>query len=717
MTDQTMHHRKRLQFSGRPRVPVVLQNENAECGLACLTMVAGFHGLDSNLAHWRARFPNAGRGATLSQIMGVASAMKLRSRPLRLEPADLNQLQLPCILHWNMTHFVVLTQVKGDEVTIHDPARGKRRVSAKELDSSFTGVALELTPTSEFEPRRERTSLHFSQLWGRSSGMVRALGLVLALSLALQVFAILAPFYMQLVIDEVLVGANQDLLVVLAVGFGLLLLIQVCTTWLRSTLLLLFSAQLSTHISGNLLHHLLRLPMAFFERRHVGDVSSRFASLEQIREQLTSGVVEAIVDGVMVIGTLIMMWVYAPKLTLVVVGALLIYGLLRLAFYARQAAYLEETIRAQASRDSNFLETVRAMQGVKLYGREDQREVLWHNHYVDTQNALIRSGRLSILQTSGNAMLFGLENVLVVYLGATMVMDTTLSVGMLMAFISYKSQFAQKSSGMIDKWMQFRLVRLHLDRVADIALEPKETDPEVPHNLPAVDEGATLEVDGISFRYASTEPWILAGVSARFEAGSSVVLVGPSGGGKTTLMKVLLGLLPAESGEIRLNGIDVRKLGFRQFRSCVGAVMQDDTLLSGSIADNISFYDGTPDAAFIEECARIASVHDDIMRMPMGYQTLIGDMGSSLSGGQRQRVLLARALYRRPKILFLDEATSHLDVQLEAVVSNAIKNLKITRIIIAHRPETIRSADRVLALMGGALVPLPQPEVAEAVQG
>ena len=703
-----MDLRRSLNFSGRRRLPVVLQNESAECGLACLAMIASWHGYDSDLANLRRRFPNSGRGANLSSLIRTAGELGLRARPLRLEPEDLGELSLPCVLHWNLNHFVVLVRVAADHVLIHDPARGERRVSRREFDDSFTGVALELTPGADFKPVQERTQLKLSQLWNSSSGLLRAMGMLLALSFALQLFAILAPFFMQLVVDEVVVGANESLLTVLAVGFGLLMLIQVGTTWLRSMLLMLFSAQLSVQVAGNLLHHLLRLPMGFFERRHIGDISSRFTSLEQIREQLTSGLVEAIVDGVMMVGTLIMMWLYAPKLALVVLAALAIYGLLRLAFYRRPAADLEETSRSQPQRESNFLETLRAMQGIKLHGREAQREVLWHNHYVDTQNAQIRAGRLQLLQSSSNSTLFGLENILVIFLGASMVMAGTLTVGMLFAFISYKNQFGQKASGMVDKWMQFRLVRLHLDRVADVALEQPERDPEEPVLLPPRgSEGLLLEAQGLSFRYSPQDPWIIKDLDVRFEPGESVVLVGPSGGGKTTLMKVLLGLLEPEEGTIKLGGVDLRKLGFRQFRSMVGSVMQDDALLSGSIADNISFFAEEPDQSFIEECARAAAIHDDILRMPMGYQTLIGDMGSALSGGQRQRVLLARALYRRPSILFLDEATSHLDVQLEQQVNAAIAALKIVRVLIAHRPETIRSADRALALVGGKLYPVP----------
>jgi ATP-binding cassette subfamily B protein RaxB len=293
---------------------------------------------------------------------------------------------------------------------------------------------------------------------------------------------------------------------------------------------------------------------------------------------------------------------------------------------------------------------------------------------------------------------FGVERIAVVWAGALLVLDSAFSVGMLFAFMAYKEQFSARVAGLIDKLMELRMLQLQGERLADIVLTPPEE--EAPSPEPAVEE-ASIEARNLSFRYSDTEPFVLQGCSFRIEPGESVAIVGPSGGGKTTLVKILLGLLAPTDGQVLVGGIDLQKLGVEAYRRLVGTVMQDDPLFAGSIADNVSFFDANPSQEAIERCTRLAAVHDDIAAMPMGYHTLIGDMGAALSGGQRQRILLARALYKQPRILFLDEATSALDVQRERQVNEAIRGLNLTRILIAHRPETIASAGRVVVLQGG----------------
>ncbi|MFZ5841534.1 MAG: peptidase domain-containing ABC transporter [Pseudomonadota bacterium] len=702
-----------LNFTTRRRLPVVLQNEVAECGLACIAMVAGFHGHKLDINTLRRRFPITLKGATLAQLMQIAHGLNFTTRPLRLDLAEMKELRTPCILHWELSHFVVLKAVGRNGIVIHDPARGRRDVGWDEVSKSFTGVALEMTPSQGFERKNEETHLKFSQLWSHIDGLGKGLALILLLSLALQVFGILSPLYMQMVVDEVVVSHDENLMLVLALGFLLLMLIQTGVSALRSLVILFLSNQLSIQIAANLFKHLLKLPLAFFERRHIGDIVSRFGSLEQVRQQMTTGIVEAVVDGIMMIGTLVMMLLYSPALTGVVVGALVLYCLFRWALYLPIKAATEEQIVATAKKDSNFMETVRAVQGIKLFGREAQREALWHNHFAESLNAGIRLGRLGVGYNTANQFIFGLENIIVIYLGAMAVIESSLTVGMLFAFVSYKTQFAQKAAALIDKWLQFRMVRLHLDRVADVALAEAESDGgEVGELAQSISGG--IELRNLGFRYADTEPFVFKGVNAKIEPGQSVAIIGGSGCGKTTLMKVMLGLLSPSEGEILIDGMDVKRLGKRAFRQQVAAVMQDDALLSGSIADNITYFAESHDQDRIELCAKMAALHDDIGRMPMGYNTLIGDMGNSLSGGQRQRLLLARALYRQPRILFLDEATSHLDVQLESIVNHAVKSLNVTRIIIAHRPETIRSVDRILVMGNGQLQELTKEMIAAA---
>jgi ATP-binding cassette subfamily B protein RaxB len=344
------------------------------------------------------------------------------------------------------------------------------------------------------------------------------------------------------------------------------------------------------------------------------------------------------------------------------------------------------------------------MQSIKIFACEDQRTATWQNLVVDQFNASIRTQRLAILYQALNGLLFGIENVAIIWLGALLVLETAqgggFSVGMLFAFVAYKTQFVQRIASLIEKGVELRMLGLHTERVGDIALTPAEPRDEL---LPigATWVGGDIEVKGLAFRYTDSDPMIFQDLNLHIGQGESVAIVGPSGCGKTTLIKLMLGLLQPTEGSIEIGGIPLARLGLSRYRGAVASVMQDDQLFAGSIAENICFFDPQPDYGRIENSARLAAIHDDIVTMPMQYNTLVGDMGTVLSGGQKQRILLARALYRQPKILFLDEATSHLDVARERCVNEAIRSLDLTRIIVAHRSETIISADRVLMLPGG----------------
>ncbi|UZE95919.1 peptidase domain-containing ABC transporter [Alkalimarinus alittae] len=696
-----------LKFSGRKTLPITLQTEMAECGLACLSMVAAYHGYEADLTSLRHKYPISLKGVTLKSLMDISDKMGMAARALRLDIGDMDKLQRPAVLHWDMNHFVVLKSVGNQKITIHDPAQGERVLSFDEVSKHFTGVALELTPTRSFEPKVEQQRLHLSDFWRNASGLKRGLIQLLLLSVVLQAFALISPFYMQLVVDEVIVSHDADLLKVLAWGFLLLALIKLSTDALRSYVILHISNMLSFQMGVNLFRHLVRLPMDFFEKRHIGDVVSRFGSLNQVQELLTTGVVTAIVDGAMAITTLVMMIIYAPVLAVVVTVVVAIYGIIRYALYRPLRQLTEEGIVAKAKEDSNFMESIRGIQSIKIFGREADRQTLWQNRYAEVVNTGIRLGKVNIAYSTINNLLFGLENVLVIYLGAQLVLDNAFSVGMLYAFISYKGQFTDKTVALIEKLIEFKMLGLHLNRIADIALTEKEKALELESVRSEPIEG-NLALKGISYRYSESEPCIFENVSMSVAQGESVAIIGPSGCGKTTLMKVMMGLFEASAGTLLVDGKELDSSGVRNFRSQVAAVMQDDQLLSGTVADNICFFDSTPDLERIEYCGQLASIHHDIEAMPMRYNSLVGDMGTTLSGGQKQRLLLARALYRKPKILFLDEATSHLDTQLEYFVNEAVKKLDITRIIIAHRPETIQSADRVLVFEQGQLMDVTQ---------
>jgi ATP-binding cassette subfamily B protein RaxB len=685
-------------FGRRRRLPLILQTEATECGLACLAMVAGYHGHRVDLNTLRRRHPVSLKGVTLRALMLLANHLKLAGRPLRFELHHLRELKLPAIVHWDMNHFVVLKSVSAKAIVVHDPAFGERRYPLAEASKHLTGVAIELTPTEEFTRKDEAVRLPLSAFWGQVRGGTPALMQILLLSLILQVVVIGSPFYMQIAVDEVIGKGDVDLLVVLAAGFAGLAAISAAATALRSYILLILQNTLSLQMAGKLFRHLVRLPLAYFEKRHIGDILSRFSSTEPIRVLLAEGLIAALIDGVMAVATLVMIFVYSAKLAAVVLIAVALYAALRIGLYRLLRRQHEELIRARAKEQSAFIESVRAIQSLKLFSRETESEGQWLNRYANAVNATVRLGRLTIGFKTLNETLFGIENIVTVYLGARLALDGSLTVGMLFAFMSYKRYFIDKSVELVEKALDFRILDLHLERLADIALatpEPGYGRPPLAYERPV--EGR-IELREVSFRYAETEPFILENVNLTVEPGEFVVIAGPSGAGKTTLAKVLLGLLDPSGGEVAIDGTPLPAFGTLAYREHVAAVMQDDHLVSGSIADNICFFDPAFDMDWMIECARHAGIHDEIMAMPMTYNSLIGDMGSSLSGGQKQRVLLARALYRRPRILVLDEGTAHLDVEMERRINDTLRELKITRVVIAHRPETIRAADRVFSL-------------------
>jgi ATP-binding cassette subfamily B protein RaxB len=689
---------------GAQRVPLVLQTEAAECALACLAMVAAAHGHRTDLPTLRQKFSLSLKGATMADLMRMAGDLKFNPRALRAEPEQLSQLALPCVLHWDLNHFVVLVAVRGSVATLHDPARGVRRMKLDELSRHFTGIALELTPAADFTTKTERQTVTLKQLLGPVRGLKRSLAQIFVLAAGLEAFVLLSPFFLQWVVDGVLVSADRDLLVTLGIGFGLLVLLQVAAAAIRSWAVLHLSATLNLQWLSNVFAHLMRLPMAWFEKRHTGDVWSRFAAVQQIQKTLTTHFIEAVLDGLLVVATLTMMLFYSLTLTLVVLGAVAAYALLRWAFFRPLREATEEALVHDARQSSHFLESLRGVQSIKLFNRQADRQARFMNRVVDTMNADIATRKLELMFSVLHRLLFGVERVAVVWLGALLVMEQQLSVGMLFAFVAFKEQFAQRISALIDKGVELRMLRLQGERLADIVLAAPEDEGLPQLRGPSAADAASpprIEVRGLSFRYADGEPEVLRSVSFAIEPGESVAIVGPSGCGKTTLLKLMLGIHAPASGELRVGGVPLAQVGLANWRSMIGTVMQDDALLAGSVADNICFFADAPDVAWITECARLAAVHDEIEAMPMGYHTLIGDMGGSLSGGQRQRLLLARALYKRPRILLLDEATSALDVERERIVNQQVRQLQLTRLIVAHRPETIASASRVIVLGEG----------------
>ncbi|MFK7828617.1 MAG: peptidase domain-containing ABC transporter [Congregibacter sp.] len=700
------------------RLPMFMQSEASECGLACIAMIASSHGAQCDLIALRRRFGLSLSGASLAALMHIADTIGLASRSVSVPLAAMKKLRTPAVLHWEFNHYVVLRSISGRSAVIHDPAMGVRKCSLEELSNSFTGIALELTPTDFLDnsldnsldkPQKfykrvsaQNKSFNLGAIWRRTTGLGRTLVQLILLSIILQLFLILSPLYLQIVVDDVLPNFNLDLLTSLAIGFGLFTVLNALTEALRTFVLVHVGASLSFQFAADLFNHLTRLPLDYFEKRHVGGILSRFSSLDPIKDALIQGVASAFIDGVMLLVTLLLMLLYSPSITLLVILAFLLYTAVRLSLYHRLRSLSEKAIIVKAKEESLSIETLRAMLPLKIFCREAERRQQWQNLLANSISADAELARAQLWFSLANSLIFGLENIAVIFVGSSEVLRSSFTVGMLFAFLTYKRQFVDKSVKLIEVLIDFKMLGLHFERLADI----KSTDTEPADTKTSGDRAFSGEVSlqDVSYAYSPDQGNTLCNINLTIPAGQRIAVVGHSGSGKTTLVKLLLGLLTPTTGNVLAESIPLSQYGLMSYRKSIAAVMQEDQLLAGSIADNISFFADAANIEFIYACAKNAAIFDDIIKMPMGFETLVGDMGSALSGGQKQRVLLARALYAYPSLLVLDEGTAHLDTSTERTINETLRELGITVISVAHREGTIRAADRVVGIAGGRIV-------------
>jgi ATP-binding cassette subfamily B protein RaxB len=660
-------------------------------------------GAELDMTALRRKYHNSQRGVSLEQLIAVASALYLQCRAVRCELNALGDLQVPSILHWKFNHFVVLERVSRGKYHIVDPARGSIVLSGDELSGSFTGVAVEVSTAPGFTRRKQPSPLSIWSMLRFRDGVGTALAHMMLYSILLQGFALLSPFFIQLVVDEGISRGDHGFVVALAIGFSAVALFNGLAEILRGMTLQRASALMGWDMSRRLFHHLVSLPLTWFHRRRLADALSRQESIEPIRQLIANGLIGSLLDGVLAAGVLILMMIYSPLMAFVAVGAVVLYVAIRIFTIPASMKLGMASLQAGIAEKSTRIETFRAMQSIKTMGGEFVRESLWANKYADVVRTNLAAVNLGLAISASRTLLDGLSLVLIVYLGAGAVMADEMSVGALYAFVAYRQQLSNRMVNLVDQCISWRLTELHSDRIADIVLSPREAgfsqDPAA-----SADMRGHIRLTQVRFQYAAQESLVLKGISLRIEAGEFLAITGPSGCGKTTLIKIITGLYPQSGGDVLYDERSASNWGLRVVRQRMGVVMQDDELLTGSIIENVTFFAECPDVAWVWECLEKASIRRDVEHMPMQLETFVGDMGSTLSGGQRQRLLLARALYRRPAILVLDEATANLDVSREASIYHALKSLEITRIVVTHRPDTLRLADRLIRMDDGRIV-------------
>jgi len=680
------------------RLPVLLQSEYAECGLTCLAMIASYHGFETDSNHLRRRFAVSSNGSTLKSLMNTANELKLATRAVRIELSAVRRLTTPCILHWDMNHFVVLKSVARHNVTIHDPATGLRKINSNELSQHFTGVALELWPTADFSPAKDIQRLALSVFWKGLPGIGLSFAQLLFCSLLLQGFLLLSPLYMQIVVDDVVLREDQNLLLVVALGFALLLLIEMGVSVLRQFILIRVASRMNLNLASRLFHHLIRLPLDFFEKRHIGDIVSRFGSLDSVRHTLTTGLVSAIVDGVLAISTLVAMYWYNEKLATLALVTLTLYIGFRIVLYRPLRLLSEESLIANAHKDSNFLESARAIQTIKLFGGESDRQMRWQNRLIDCINIDIRIAKLQILFELGNRVLLSGGNILIIYFAAISVINGAMTLGMLFAFISFKRHFIAAMDTFIDHCIELKMIGLHLQRLSEITFSEQDIyhRTERPNN-PSTSLFGKIEAKNLTFFYPGSQDAVFTNLSFTVNPGQTLAIKGGSGAGKSTLMKCLMGLTTPASGHILIDGKPIKNI--TNYRETIASVMQETEFLSGSISENIACFDDNPNIERLTMCASLSLVHSEICNLPMQYNTIIGHSRTPLSKGQQQRIAISRAIYKRPKILFLDEATSNLNIELADTITQNLKKSCSTMVVISHQASLIESADVTVELI------------------
>ncbi|MBK9493925.1 MAG: peptidase domain-containing ABC transporter [Xanthomonadales bacterium] len=680
--------------------PVVIQSESAECGLACLAMVAGTYGRRIDIATLRDHFPVSARGTSLKAIIEFAAQLQLHARAYRCDLDALRELQMPCILHWNMNHYIVLVRASERGMTIHDPLCGRRQVSWREASEAFTGIALCLEPMVGFSRGDERRRMRLDTLFSGVAPLRQSLMLVFACSLVLQCLQVALPLLLKITVDELVALPSSHLLLTVAAIFAALQVMIFLVTLARSWVVTYVSAKLANRWTGDVVAHLFGLPLTFFEKRGVSDVMSRLGGIAVIQRTLSTGFVETMIDGLTAIVVLSLMFAYNWSLALVSLSALVIYMALRAIGYGRQRDLINGHIVAQSKQQGHLIESLRAMLSLKANAHEEIRAVQWSALQGESANEEMRVARFRASTVACSQLVFGLERIVTITLATTFVWQQAMTVGLLVAFLAYRDMLSLRLGSLVDRFFEFRMLRVYADRLGEIVMAEPEPRHFVAHEMS--EQPASIEVNGVDFTFGPADPHVLRGVTFAVTPGESVAIVGPSGCGKSTLLKLMLGLLTPSTGSIRIDGRLVQEFDPRRLRAMVGAVMQDDHLLSGTIAQNIAMFDPAATSHEVEKAAQAAGAIGFVKALPLGFDTLVGELGSSLSGGQKQRIILARALYRKPRMLLLDEATSHLDSRSEAEVNTSIARLRITRIIVAHRPETIRSADRVVELAGAA---------------
>lgn len=686
-------------FDPSRKIKLVSQETTQECGLACVAMILGYFKSELDLSSLREDHQIGSTGLTLRDMVDLGKRFDLALRPVSLQLNDLADINVPCILHWDLNHYVVFANRTHRSFIIFDPGRGRLKVSWDEMSRHFTGIALEVSTTTEFRPIRQRNTISIREILNTISGIHRSLLFLFIFTLTLEAVSLVFPMINKVVIDDVLSTGDHELLIDIVSCYIILIIVQFFTTVSRSYLLVNVGNQLSAQWNSILFSHLLRLPVQFFKLRRLGDIISKFNTINSIQQGITTDIIQGMIDGLMAVGMFLMLSLYGGYLSIFVLVSTAADLIIRILTYRSYRSASSGALTQDAANQSLFIENIRNIETVKSQNISNIMKDKWIDGIISNINIHTKTKRLDVLFRSSSSVLFGLDKVILLYLGAISVLTGSMSVGTFIAFLSYKDQFSSRLGSLVDASFKLRLLNLQTSRLSDILTTKPELIPTTKSRNPATPWSfSLLEIENVSYRFSEGSPWILRNVSLSIRVNESIAITGQSGCGKTTLLKIIMGLLRPTLGRVLLDGVDVNSRPISEYRVNTGVVLQEDSLFSGSIRQNISNFCNKYNEEKIEQSARKMHIYDDIQKLPLRFDSRINDVGSMLSGGQRQRILLARAIYECPKLIFLDEATSNLDEITERKVLNSLAEMQCTKVIVTHRESTLCICDRLFSL-------------------
>lgn len=681
------------------KVPYIEQMNESECGIACVAMISSYFGKHIDISDLRDLFGTSRDGLTLTVLSNLCDMLDLDSKAFMVNTEELKKLKFPVILHWDYQHFVVFEGYKRKKFHIVDPDRGRRKLKTDEIEKHFSGTILSVIPNNNFYKKKPKPLWrpYLSLLWKKPILLLS----MLLLSIFLQSFVIISPLLTQYIVDRSTSKFSDFSFATLLLAIGLSLISYISFNILRNEVSIKLFKYLDFNLSWKFFSHLLNVPYTFFQNRKSADLLYRFSNLRSIRNVLSSQFMKSLLDMILVITIFVYMFNKSPMLALLLLALTSLLALTIFSFRSR----MNDLNRLEVFEDTKLYsfqsESIMGIHDIKSSGLEQTYSQKWKELYNNFSTAFVNRERLIGIVTAISSSFNFFIPVFILLVGMQSVLNGIITLGELIAFQTISAYFLNTSNSLIMQIEAYYQLKVYLKRLQDVFNAPLEITEETKEKHIIQGE---IEFQNVSFSFTKYGKNVINNASFHISAGEKVAIVGKSGSGKSTLANLILGIYPLKSGRILYDKKDISSLDKPTLRKQIGIVTQKPYLFNKSIFENIAANREGVTLDMVIEAAKIAEIHEEIMKLPLNYHTIISEQAKNFSGGQIQRISIARALVDNPKIIIFDEATNALDSITEKKIDDHLSKLNATRIIIAHRLSTIKNADRIIVMDDGEIV-------------